>query len=144
MKRSFSFLRSMAVAAVVAAGIFSGSTAAVAAFTDGDQAAPRFSAASLDAPAAANVTMSCTSGNRATVTVNSFSSVANANYHEVRLFDRSGSLQFTGDLSQPSGRTYAFNRGNIGTWTYEIRGYYKVPGTSNMWTGKALQGSLVC
>ncbi|WP_347109466.1 hypothetical protein AAHB33_02385 [Paenarthrobacter sp. S56] len=144
MKRRFSFLRSMAVASVVAAGIFSGSTAAIAAFVDSAQASPQFSAASLDAPAAANVTMTCSSGNRATVTVNSFSSVANANYHEVKLYDRSGTLQFTGDLSQASGRTYAFNRGNIGTWTYEIRGYYKVPGTSNAWTGKALSGSLTC
>ncbi|MFK0002826.1 hypothetical protein ACIQTZ_23110 [Paenarthrobacter sp. NPDC090520] len=144
MKSRFNFLRSVAVAVVVAAGVFSGSTAAMAAFRDTEQAAPQFSTASLAAPAAANVTMSCQFGIRATVTVNSFSTVANANYHEVKIFDRSGNLEFTGDLSKAAGKTYTSGYEVIGTWSYEIRGYYKVPGTSNAWTGKVLKGNLTC
>ncbi|MFF1828551.1 hypothetical protein [Paenarthrobacter sp. NPDC058040] len=144
MKSRFNLLRSIAVALVVAAGVFTGSTAASAAFRDVEQASPQFSAASLAAPAAANVTMSCQFAIRATVTVNSFSTVANANYHEIKIFDRSGNLEFTGDLSKAAGKTYTSGYEVIGTWSYEIRGYYKVPGTSNAWTGKVLKGNLAC
>lgn len=138
------FLRTVVIAAVVVLGLITAPTAAVAAFTDTDRATPAFSAASIPAPANASVSMSCVFGLRATVTVNSFSAATHANYHEVKLFDRSGNLEFTGDLSKTSGKSYTSGVKIIGTWTYEIRGYYKVPGTSNAWTGKVLKGSLTC
>ncbi|MFI2565943.1 hypothetical protein [Paenarthrobacter sp. NPDC018779] len=137
-------LRTLMAVAVVVIGHLAAPTAALASFKDSEQAAPQFSAANISAPASANVTMSCTFGIRATVTVNSFSAVANANYHEVKIFDRSGNLEFTGDLSKAAGKTYTSGYEVIGTWSYEIRGYYKVPGTSNTWTGKVLKGNLTC
>ncbi|MGJ3192918.1 SipW-dependent-type signal peptide-containing protein [Paenarthrobacter sp. FR1] len=139
-----SFLRTLVIIAVVVLGLVAAPTAAFAAFTDMDRATPAFSAASIPAPASANVTMSCSFGLRATVTVNSFSAATHANYHDVKLFDRSGNLEFTGDLSKASGKSYTSGLEIIGTWTYEIRGYYKVPGTSNTWTGKVLKGTLTC
>ncbi|MCF3137762.1 SipW-dependent-type signal peptide-containing protein [Paenarthrobacter sp. AR 02] len=139
-----SFLRTLVIAAVVALGLIAAPTAAFAAFTDVERATPQYTAASLAVPAAANVTMTCSFGIRATVTVNSFSTVANANYHDIKIFDRSGNLEFTGDLSKAAGKTYTSGYEVIGTWTYEIRGYYKVPGSTNTWTGKVLKGSLSC
>ncbi|WP_429390149.1 SipW-dependent-type signal peptide-containing protein [Paenarthrobacter sp. TE4293] len=139
-----SFLRALVIAVAVLLGLVAAPSAAFAAFTDTARANPQFSTASLAAPAAANVTMTCSFGIRATVTVNSFSTVANANYHDIKIFDRSGNLEFTGDLSKAAGKTYTSGYEVIGTWTYEIRGYYKVPGTSNTWTGKVLKGNLSC
>ncbi|GAA2870134.1 hypothetical protein [Paenarthrobacter ilicis] len=144
MTTRISFLRILVIIAVVLLGLVAAPAAAFAAFTGSDRATPQFSAASLAAPAAANVTMSCSFGLRTTVTVNSFSTVANANYHEIKIYDRAGSLEFTGDLSKAAGKTYTSGIEIIGTWTYEIRGYYKVPGTSNAWTGKVLKGSMSC
>ncbi|MFE4194303.1 SipW-dependent-type signal peptide-containing protein [Paenarthrobacter sp. NPDC056912] len=144
MTKPNSFLRTLVIVAVVVLGLIAAPTAAFAAFTDTERATPQFSAASLAAPAAANVTMSCQFGIRATVTVNTFSTVANANYHEVKIFDRSGNLEFTGDLSKAAGKSYTSGYEVIGTWSYEIRGYYKVPGSNNAWTGKVLKGSLSC
>ncbi|WP_026542346.1 hypothetical protein [Paenarthrobacter nicotinovorans] len=138
------FLRTLVIAAAVVLGLAAAPTAAFAAFTGTAQSAPQFSAASLAAPAAANVSMACSFGIRATITVNSFSTVTNANYHDVKIFDRSGNLEFTGDLSKAAGKTYTSGYEIIGTWSYEIRGYYKVPGTTNTWTGKVLKGSLSC
>lgn len=139
-----SFLRALVIVAVVVLGLVAGPTAAVAAFTDSERATPQFSAATILAPASASVTMRCTLGLHTTVTVNSYGTVANANYHEVRVYDRSGNLEFTGDLSQAAGRSYSSGIEIIGTWSYEIRGYYKVPGSNNFWTGKPLKGTMTC
>jgi predicted ribosomally synthesized peptide with SipW-like signal peptide len=139
-----SFLRTLVIAAVVLLGLIAAPTAAFAAFTDTERATPQFTAASLAAPANASVSMTCSFGIRATVTVNSFSTVTNANYHDIKIFDRSGNLEFTGDLSKTAGKTYTSGYEVIGTWSYEIRGYYKVPGTTNTWTGKTLKGTLSC
>ncbi|MEO3939760.1 hypothetical protein V3C41_01600 [Paenarthrobacter nicotinovorans] len=144
MRTRARFLRLIAVAAAVLLGMLAAPAAALASFTDVERAASPYSAASIPAPGAANVSMSCVFGIRATVTVNSFSTVTNANYHDIKIFDRSGNQEFTGDLSKAAGKTYTSGYEVIGTWTYEIRGYYKVPGTSNMWTGKVLKGTLTC
>ncbi|WP_284974110.1 hypothetical protein [Arthrobacter sp. efr-133-TYG-104] len=142
-RRRLPRLAAIGVAVVVA--LFAAPAAALAAFTTSDAANPQYSAARLAAPASANVSMSCTANNRrATVTVNSFSTVTYANYHEIKVYNRSHVLEFTGDLSTAAGKTYTSGIETIGTWTYEIRGYYKIPGTSRMWTGTALTGSLVC
>ncbi|VXC26008.1 conserved exported hypothetical protein [Arthrobacter sp. 9V] len=139
-----SFLRALVIVAVVVLGLIAGPTAAVAAFTDGEAAAPQFSAASIQAPVTASVTMKCTLGLHTAVTVNSYGPVVNANYYEIKVYDRSGNLEFTGDLSQAAGRTYSSGIEIIGTWSYEIRGYYKVPGTNNSWTGKPFKGTMTC
>jgi hypothetical protein len=51
------------------------------------------------------------------------------------IWDRSGNLEFTGDLSKTTTRGYTLRLKLIGTWTYEIRGFDKVPGIPNTWTG---------
>ncbi|RAM37301.1 hypothetical protein [Arthrobacter globiformis] len=122
-------------------------TAAIAAFSSTRQAAAQHSAATITAPAAAGttVTMSCYYGIRATVTVEAYSKAPNANYHEIKLYNRNKALEFTGDLSQAEGRTYTSGLELIGTWTYEIRGYYKVPNSTNTWAGaEPLKGTLTC
>ncbi|MBT2584919.1 SipW-dependent-type signal peptide-containing protein [Arthrobacter sp. ISL-95] len=139
-----SFLRALVIVAVVVLGLIAGPTAAVAAFTDSERATPQFSAAVIPAPATANVSMKCTLGLHTVVTVNSYGPVANANYYEVKIYDRFGSLEFTGDPSQAAGRTYSSGIEIIGTWSYEIRGLYKVPGSNNFWTGKPLKGTMTC
>lgn len=106
MSTSSRFLRTIAVTAAVALGMLTAPAAALASFTDSDRATPQYSTASLAAPTAANVTMSCTYGIRATVIVNSFNPVTYANYHDIKVFDRSGTLEFTGDLSKSTGKTY--------------------------------------
>jgi hypothetical protein len=144
MSRRQIFLRTIAATAALVTGMIAAPTAALAVFNDSEKASAEYSTATIPAPVSANVSMSCQFGLRATVTVNSYSAAANANYHDIKIFDRYGKLEFTGDLSKPSGRTYTSGFEIIGTWTYEIRGYYKVPGTSNIWTGKVLKGSLSC
>jgi len=139
-----SILRALVIVAVVVLGLIAGPTAAMAAFSDSERATPQFSAAVIAAPASANATMRCTFGLQAVVTVNSYGPVANANYYEVKIYDRSGNLEFTGDLSQSAGRTYSSGIEIIGTWSYEIRGYYKVPGTNNSWMGKPFKGTMTC
>ncbi|UKA50524.1 hypothetical protein LFT48_02980 [Arthrobacter sp. FW305-123] len=139
-----SFLRALVIVAVVVLGLIAGPTAAVAALTDNERATPQFSAAIIPAPATASVTMRCTFGLQTVVTVNSYGAVANANYYEVKVYDRSGNLEFTGDLSHAAGRTYSSGIEIIGTWSYEVRGYYKVPGSSNSWSGKPLKGTMTC
>lgn len=139
-----SFVRALVIVAVVVFGLVVAPTAAVAAFTDIERATPQFSAASIPAPATASVTMKCTLGLHTVVTVNSYGPAANANYYEVKIYDRLGNLEFTGDLSQAAGRTYSSGIEIIGTWSYEVRGYYKVPGSTNFWTGKPLKGTMTC
>lgn len=58
-------------------------------------------------------------------------------------------MQFTGDMSKSSGRSYSSGIQSIGgdlsgTWTYQIRGYYKVPNSTNFWAGQPLSGTLNC
>lgn len=142
--RSPRLLRILLILAAVIMGMVAAPAAALAVLTGSDRAATQYTAASIPAPAAANVTMTCQYGTRATVTVKSYSAATYANYHDIKIFNRSGTLEFTGDLSKTTGKTYTSGYEVIGTWTYEIRGYYKVPGTSSVWTGKVLKGTLTC
>lgn len=144
MRTGNCFLRLLVITIAVLMGMISAPAAALAAFTDNERATSQYSAASIPAPASAIVTMACSFGIRATITVNSHSTATHANYHEIKIYDRTGKLEFTGDLSKPSGKTYTSGYEIIGTWSYEIRGSYKVPGTFNTWTGKALKGNLSC
>ena len=137
--------RAVATSAAVAGSCLMAPAGAFAAFSDTRSEAPHYSALRITAPAAADVHMTCsTFGLKATVVVNSFDQVPRTNYHEIKLYNRSGALEFTGDLSKSSGRTYTSGIQLVGTWTYEIHLYNKVPGTSNAWKGAALTGALTC
>ncbi|MCU1574153.1 MAG: hypothetical protein JWO93_2235 [Micrococcaceae bacterium] len=106
----------------------------------------------LAAPAtfATSVSTGCDSARGSSqlhITVNAFGKVASANYHELKVFSPDGQAAFTGDLSANGGNSYSrtANASVVrGKWTYEIRGYYKIPGTSTTWTGKALTGTITC
>jgi len=145
-------LRRAAIAVgVVAALVFAPSTA-FAAFSGSTQSQLTVSAAKLLAPAASatKVNTSCGVGNwwgSANIMVSSYGNVPGANYYELKVLDPHGAVAFTGDLSSAVGKQYSFLNwsSNIrGTWTYEIRGYYKVPGSTNAWAGSALSGIILC
>lgn len=147
-----SMRRTLAAAILLLLALAGAPAAAVAAFTGTGSAAPRYSAASLPAPSAAatNVTFVCLRhGNdiTATITVVAYGTVPQANYHQITITPPTGAV-VTGDLSQLTGRTfaYAFSRKDSGPveWTYEIQGQYKVPGTTNVWSGTPLAGTLTC
>ncbi|GLU59575.1 hypothetical protein [Paenarthrobacter ureafaciens] len=144
MPRTRELIRTITALAAVLLAMMTAPAAALAIFTNVDRATSEYSAASIPAPATANVTMVCQNGGRVTITVNSNSTATYANYHEIKIYDRSGSLEFTGDLSKSTGRTYSSGPGHAGNRTYEIRGSYKVPGTTNTWTGNPLNGVLSC
>lgn len=145
-------LRRAALALAVVLTLLLAPTAAYAAFTGNVQSQLGVSAAKLVAPAeaATHVNKSCGVGNywgSANIMVASYGLVAGANYYELRVLDPRGALAFTGDLASSAGKQYSFFgwSANIrGTWTYEIRGYYKVPGTTNSWAGAPLSGTVVC
>jgi hypothetical protein len=137
--------RALAGLTAVALSMMAAPAAALAAFSDTGNANVQYSAMRLVAPGSADVVMVCSAnGAKVAIDVNSFAEVPGANYHEVKLYNPSGTLEFTGDLSKNAGKSYKSGIQSVGTWTYEIRGYYKVPGTANMWKGSALTGALTC
>ncbi len=150
--RSHPVLRRLGIALAVAFALVLAPSAAYAAFTGNIQSQLGVSAAKLIAPAesATRVKKSCEVENHegtANIMVSSYGNVPGANYYELEVLDPRGALAFTGDLSTAAGTQYSFGGwgSNIrGTWTYEIRGYYKVPGSKNAWIGAALVGTLTC
>ncbi|MBG0738848.1 hypothetical protein IV500_05360 [Paeniglutamicibacter antarcticus] len=103
----------------------------------------------LEAPASygTQVASSCTGKNKKhhlDISVDAFASVAGANYHSLTIRDPSGEIQQEGDLTTQAGRSYSDSRAVAGAWTYEIRGDYRVPGSTNVWMGKPLQGTVIC
>jgi hypothetical protein len=122
--------------------------AANASFRATGHAETSYSTATLLAPAEqpTNITVTCdVLLLRATITVKNFGRVAQANFHEVKIYSGSGtSPVFTGDLSQPSGKTYSATYLVSGSWRVEIRGLYKVPNSTNVWTGPPLTRTLAC
>ncbi|BCW57588.1 hypothetical protein StoSoilB20_09350 [Arthrobacter sp. StoSoilB20] len=122
-------------------------------FNDTATGALAVSAAKIPAPAVNTVavTKSCDSFlwfAQAKISVSSFTAVTYANYHELKVIDPDGVVQFTGDLSKAAGKSYnsgVQSSGNLtGTWTYQIRGYYKVPNSTNAWASPPLTGTLNC
>ncbi|MFK0003078.1 hypothetical protein [Paenarthrobacter sp. NPDC090522] len=122
-------------------------------FNDTETGATAVTAARIPAPAANTVTVtkSCDSFlwfGQVKISVGAFTNVAYANYHELKIIDPDGVVQFTGDLSKTAGKSYnsgVQNASNLtGTWTYQIRGYYKVPNSTNTWIGQPLTGTLNC
>jgi hypothetical protein len=126
--------------------------AANASFTSAGQASTSYSAATIPVPAAGSfpVSASCTKLTglfTVSITVTGTAAVQYANYLELVVLDPYGAVQFTGDLGSQSGRTYSAVVGNSaghGTWTYEIFAKYKVPNSTNIWTGQPLARNLTC
>jgi archaellum component FlaG (FlaF/FlaG flagellin family) len=120
---------------------------AVAAFSGQDLAATQYSAASLAAPADSptHITMVCHAQTLArTITVKNYGNVLKANAHELKIFVDSSPLPlYTGDLQQ-TGQTVVTLPYVPGSWRAEITGQYRVPGSTNVWTGPALQRALAC
>ncbi|MFC8041606.1 hypothetical protein ACFUOZ_19825 [Paenarthrobacter sp. NPDC057355] len=130
-----------------------GLSPAHARFNDTESAGMAVAAAKIQAPAAntVSVTKSCDSFlwfGQAKISVGSYPTITYANYYELKVIDPEGVVQFTGDMSKSSGRSYSSgvqSVGNLsGTWTYQIRGYYKVPNSTNSWAGQPLTGTLNC
>ncbi|MDI2021109.1 hypothetical protein [Paenarthrobacter nicotinovorans] len=126
---------------------------AQARFSDSETSAMTVSAARIPAPAASTVSVakSCDTflwWSQAKISVTTFTPVAYANYHELKIIDPDGVVQFTGDLSKTNGKAYNSGYQSAsslsGTWTYQIRGYYKVPNSTNSWAGQPLTGTLNC
>lgn len=137
--------RALAGVTALAVSMMAWPAAALAAFSDIENATAQYSAMRLLAPTGADVIMTCSAnGAKVAVDVDSFAEVPGANYHEIKLYNPRGTLEFTGDLGKNAGKSYKSGIQPVGTWTYEIRGYYKVPGSTNMWKGSALTGILTC
>jgi hypothetical protein len=145
------WLRAAAVCCLLALFLAVPATAQ-AAFSSRASSSMSATTALLVAPATAatSVSAGCDSSrgySQPRITVNSFGKVPSANYHELKVIAPDGQAVFVGDLSASGGNTYsrlATASAVRGKWTYEIRGYYRVPGTSRSWTGKALAGSFTC
>jgi hypothetical protein len=141
--RSFSTLivgiALLAVPAVAAHAAFTASAAARVTVSTGILAAP-------DAAKTA-VTATCTGKNKKHqlgIAVGTFVPVTGANYHSLTIKDPDGVIEKTADLTTTAGRSYSDPKAATGTWTWEIRGDYRVPNTTNVWTGKTLKGTIYC
>ncbi len=126
-------------------------SAANAAFTSTQQASQAVSTETILPPATASVSMTCDNRflwwARSKITVTSYASAtARANYYDIRIFKPSGDLAATAEITKVSASPYTYTSGIevIGTWKYEIRAYYKVPGSTNIWSSQALTGTLNC
>lgn len=118
-----------------------------ASFTGTHRASTSYSTATLLAPAEqqTNVTIACNVLLlRATITVNSYGRVANANHYEWKIFSGSNpSPVFTGELGgEPA--TYSTTYVLSGTWRVEIRAQYVVPNSTNVWTSLPVTRTLSC
>lgn len=139
-------------ALVLLFGLTTGAAPAHAAFNDTESASQKVSTGTLPAPTSAAVSMTCQEFLffvRPKVTVSSYTSPASrANYYEIKLFDPSGDMETSGDISKTSSaQPYTYTgswQGRNVTWRYEIRGYYKVPGSTNAWSSTPLTGNLTC
>ena len=121
--------------------------AANASFTATPRASTSYSTATLLAPAEqqTNVTIACNALLlRATITVNSYGLVANANYYQWKIFNGSNpSPVFTGELGEEPA-TYSTSYVLSSTWRVEIRAQYVVPDSTNVWTSPPVTRTLSC
>lgn len=123
--------------------------AAHAAFTASAAARVTVSTGILEAPTPAKtgVTATCTGKNKKhqlDIAVGTFVPVAGANYHSLTITGPGGVIESSADLTTTAGRSYSDSKASEGTWTWEIRGDYRVPNTTNVWKGKPLKGAVVC
>lgn len=142
-------LRSVAYLIVCAALISLPAVAAQAAFTASATAMITTSTQLLAAPDPAQMTVAavCTGKNKKhqlDISVTKFAAVPGANYHGLTIIDPAGTVQQSADLTTTAGRSYTDSRADQGVWTYEIRGDYRVPGSTNTWRGNILRGTVTC
>jgi hypothetical protein len=121
---------------------------AQAAFTAYAGATTQVSTATIPAPTTA-VTATCQtqSQTQVRIDVGTYTRVPFANRHEILLYDPSGALKQTKNLLGADGGDITLTNPyghSKGTWKYELRGYYDVPGTTNTWAGAALTGTVTC
>lgn len=82
-----------------------------------------------------------------TVDVETYAEVPMANSHELKVINPSGEVVHEGYLEMDGGNHYVGSGKRpemAGTWVYEIRGVYEVPGSDNAWVGPALSGTFDC
>ncbi|WP_104061740.1 hypothetical protein [Arthrobacter sp. 4R501] len=126
--------------------------AANAAFTGNGGAATSYSTASIPMPSAASfpASASCSKVSglyNVSISITGTGNVQYANYYEMVVRNPAGAVQFTGNLSNPLERTYTTQvsvGAGKGNWIYEIRAKYKVPSTTNVWSGQPLARTLIC
>ena len=126
--------------------------AANASFKGTGQASTSYSAATIPVPAVASfpASASCTKLTglyTVSVSVTGTGVVQYANYLELVVRDPSGAVHFTGNLANSWERSYSSIVGNSqgrGNWTYEIYAKYKVPNSTNVWTGLPLTRTVTC
>lgn len=129
----------LSVPAVAAHAAFTASAAARVTVSTGVLAAPD--------PAKTAVTATCTGKNKKhqlDIAVGTFVPVTGANYHSLTITNPAGVIVKFSDLTTTAGRSYSDSTASAGTWTWEIRGDYRVPNTTNVWTGKTLKGTISC
>ncbi|NMR28152.1 hypothetical protein [Crystallibacter degradans] len=122
-----------------------------AAFTGHASGSLSVGAAKLIAPSASatSVTATCNryqQGSRQLIiTAGNYGKVNHATSYEFIVKAPGGMVAHTGDPATSSGRQYSQvgdKNGLSGTWTWELRGKYPVPGSTNVWTGQPLAGQL--
>ncbi|WP_336711256.1 hypothetical protein [Arthrobacter sp. USHLN218] len=121
---------------------------AQAAFTAYAGAATPVSTATIPAPTTA-VAATCQTQSQTTVKIDvgAYTRMPFANRHEIVLYDPAGAVKQTKSLLGADGGDITLTNPygqSKGTWRYELRGYYDVPGTANTWTGAARTGTVTC
>lgn len=129
----------VSVPAVAAHAAFTASAAATTSMSSRTLAAPN--------PATTPVTATCPGKGKRhqlDITVGAFTPVPGANYHRLTITDPAGAVQQSAALSPATGGSYSNASAAAGVWTYEIRGDFLVPGSSNTWTGAPMRGTVTC
>lgn len=142
--------RKYVIAALVLVFVTSIPLAAHASFSASTQASQKVTTGAMPPPASAAVSMNCDDRVflffvKPRITVTSYAPVARANYYDIKIYDPSGNLQYTGNLGTEAGKSYTADQYKfVGTWRYEIRAHYKVPGSTNIWSSVPFPGTLNC
>jgi hypothetical protein len=143
--------RRLAAVLLLVVSLHSVPAMAQAAFTGQASGSLSIGAAKLIAPAAGatSITGTCDryqQGTRQlTITAVSYGKVSHATAYEFTITNPGGTVVHTGDPATAAGRQYlqvGDKNAMSGTWRWEIRGKYPIPGTTNVWTGQPLVGQL--
>jgi hypothetical protein len=117
---------------------------AQAAFNSSASGSTSLSTLTLTTPTASQVTSTC---NNNTLVITLKTPVTGANYHQLIVKDKNSQVVYTGNLNAANNWKYTLNNtynGQNGNFTFEIRGQYRVPSTSNIWTGSPYTKTIGC
>jgi hypothetical protein len=143
--------RRLVVVLLLVLSLFNVPATAQAAFTGKTSNALSIGAAKLIAPAAAATTVTGTcsryqqNSRQLTITAVSYGKVSHATAYEFTVTNPGGTVVHTGDPATAAGRQYSQvgdRSAMSGTWRWQLRGKYQIPGTTNVWTGQPLSGQL--